>query len=746
MSVDTSRISERGSATKVVSKFGHPSLISPTSEKTPGLKRKRSSISGRLFKKHEADENLDESGGEEEAEERGFAISKPSTSHGEAGNDAGKQLKINSISSRKGEYFVKNADGIPTEKFSMRYRNLLHSGEDPDDDSGDEMPPGVHAQIALNDRWKPEYNDGVQMLVNPDGLPKFEIIDMHIELKRKSPFSVPNKLITVEPCSSSETHEQFCISAQRLYQGDALDEAFLKLLNAKRARNGVDQPYLKSSTFLDIMNHLEISSFRHIHETLLKPLHSPSTRLINDDEDCDICRIAECDVDDEMVFCDGCNVCVHMSCYGLTTLPEGEWLCLKCTLCNGVNPPCVLCPTIGGAMKCTKHKERWAHIVCALWLPECRFGDIEKREPIMEIEEIPEERWHLKCSVCDTRQGACIQCTHPGCKTAFHVTCALRSGFTMKIEQDTTDPNQDRVAMISLCKKHTSASMSSSKSDESSPTESNEQLRRLEKFFYVYADFEEIAKTMCLPSIVVSDVYEYWKQKRGSLDGKPLIVDPQDNILISPETVNLCLPSVPGVTINKSQLQVGFIDPRRKWEKKIREGFDKDSNLCSMLINREKQKKKIVLGEHAILNEFWDFTTKNVVSARAADGLLELLENLMHAEDVREAKRIGSRPDYVSSTKKRLELIREATLERDYEPPILDLKPAVKPGRGRKKRMPTTVTPTQNVIYKPLKKRISAENADVVLKTPPKKRGRPFGWRKVKTGAKCPRVHIVTEN
>ncbi|CAB3403428.1 unnamed protein product [Caenorhabditis bovis] len=102
------------------------SLIRPTSEKTPGLKRKRSSISGRLFKKHEADENLDESGGEEEAEERGFAISKPSTSHGEAGNDAGKQLKINSISSRKGEYFVKNADGIPTEKFSMRYRNLLH--------------------------------------------------------------------------------------------------------------------------------------------------------------------------------------------------------------------------------------------------------------------------------------------------------------------------------------------------------------------------------------------------------------------------------------------------------------------------------------------------------------------------------------------------------------------------------------------------------------------------------------------
>ncbi|KAK6011143.1 hypothetical protein OSTOST_23783, partial [Ostertagia ostertagi] len=59
------------------------------------------------------------------------------------------------------------------------------------------------------------------------------------------------------------------------------------------------------------------------------------------------------------------------------------------------NPSCLLCPTIGGALKCTDTNQ-WAHVVCALWIPECRFGDFEKREPIIRINEIKEERWSAK--------------------------------------------------------------------------------------------------------------------------------------------------------------------------------------------------------------------------------------------------------------------------------------------------------------------------------------------------------------
>ncbi|KIH57025.1 hypothetical protein ANCDUO_12791, partial [Ancylostoma duodenale] len=58
------------------------------------------------------------------------------------------------------------------------------------------------------------------------------------------------------------------------------------------------------------------------------------------------------------------------------------------------------------------------------------------------------------CSICDTRQGACIKCSVSSCKTSFHVTCALRSGLEMRIEQDADD---DKVHMISLCPRHRAA-------------------------------------------------------------------------------------------------------------------------------------------------------------------------------------------------------------------------------------------------------------------------------------------------
>ena len=58
----------------------------------------------------------------------------------------------------------------------------------------------------------------------------------------------------------------------------------------------------------------------------------------NDENDfstkCDICMGDDDDEGDEMVLCDGCNVCTHQTCYGrdiLNTLPKGnEWFCQRC--------------------------------------------------------------------------------------------------------------------------------------------------------------------------------------------------------------------------------------------------------------------------------------------------------------------------------------------------------------------------------------------------------------------------------
>ena len=102
---------------------------------------------------------------------------------------------------------------------------------------------------------------------------------------------------------------------------------------------------------------------------------------------CDVCRSPDSEECNEMVFCDSCNICVHQACYGITSIPPGPWLCRTCAL--GSKPKCELCPNKGGAMKSTKSGQKWAHVSCALWIPEVSIGCVEKMEPITKINSIP---------------------------------------------------------------------------------------------------------------------------------------------------------------------------------------------------------------------------------------------------------------------------------------------------------------------------------------------------------------------
>ena len=61
--------------------------------------------------------------------------------------------------------------------------------------------------------------------------------------------------------------------------------------------------------------------------------------------------------DDEIVFCDGCDIQVHLSCYGLTKVPKGDWHCVGCVdkvdsgqVELGHFGVCALCPLPGGAL------------------------------------------------------------------------------------------------------------------------------------------------------------------------------------------------------------------------------------------------------------------------------------------------------------------------------------------------------------------------------------------------------------
>uniref|UniRef100_A0A8C9U7R8 [histone H3]-trimethyl-L-lysine(9) demethylase n=1 Tax=Scleropages formosus TaxID=113540 RepID=A0A8C9U7R8_SCLFO len=95
---------------------------------------------------------------------------------------------------------------------------------------------------------------------------------------------------------------------------------------------------------------------------------------------------------------------------------------------------CCLCNLRGGALKRTT-ENKWAHVMCAIALPEVKFVNETERSPI-DISRIPQQRYKLKCIYCRKRvkkvSGACIQCSCGRCPTSFHVTCAHAAGVTME--------------------------------------------------------------------------------------------------------------------------------------------------------------------------------------------------------------------------------------------------------------------------------------------------------------------------
>ncbi|XP_076001551.1 lysine-specific demethylase 4C-like [Genypterus blacodes] len=137
-----------------------------------------------------------------------------------------------------------------------------------------------------------------------------------------------------------------------------------------------------------------------------------------------------------LLYCQGCCLQVHASCYGVAADDVGEqWSCDRC-LEGSLTAECCLCNLRGGALKKTKD-DKWAHVMCAVALPEARFSDEAKRGPI-DTSRIPIQRYKLKCIYCRTRcsgkrqAGACIQCSCGRCPTSFHVTCAHAAGVTME--------------------------------------------------------------------------------------------------------------------------------------------------------------------------------------------------------------------------------------------------------------------------------------------------------------------------
>ena len=201
------------------------------------------------------------------------------------------------------------------------------------------------------------------------------------------------------------------------------DFAWLELFNEQRSKANLSQISFDSFEFL--MDQFEKESFFHCTSKNFKPVPPE----LEHQADCAVCLDGTSSDENAILFCDMCSLSVHQKCYGVIKVPEEIWLCKRCLYSPAATANCCLCSCKSGALK-RSLDGKWAHIVCAFWIPEVNFGSDRSREPVMGMDTIPSMRWKLTCFVCNQKgKGACLQCQHSNCLTAYHASCAQLVGW-----------------------------------------------------------------------------------------------------------------------------------------------------------------------------------------------------------------------------------------------------------------------------------------------------------------------------
>jgi hypothetical protein len=169
---------------------------------------------------------------------------------------------------------------------------------------------------------------------------------------------------------------------------------------------------------------------------------------------CSICFSGDYGRSNMILYCDGCNIGVHQSCYGVVLIPEGSFLCDKCTYLNKkynimkvnseeTSSSVSTIPTYPEEKNCKNQseekesnilsnlrKERESDDKCVIFktknnvrikgnLSDIKKGETEKENKIFEKE-------CIECELCGGRKGAMKR--HR--KDWFHVTCIFMNEGT----------------------------------------------------------------------------------------------------------------------------------------------------------------------------------------------------------------------------------------------------------------------------------------------------------------------------
>ncbi|KAI0683939.1 hypothetical protein BC835DRAFT_1392543 [Cytidiella melzeri] len=324
------------------------------------------------------------------------------------------------------------------------------------------------------------------------------------------------------------------LAQQVEYDMDEQDREWLESVNADRRKEQLDK--VSYEVFEIVMDKLEKEYF-----DLSKTIPKTDLAMPSEDSTCAICDDSEGENTNAIVFCDGCNLAVHQDCYGVPYIPEGQWLCRKCTVSPENPVSCILCPNEGGAFKQTVQGE-WVHLLCAIWVPETRVANDVFMEPVTGIDRITKPRWRLKCSLCDVRMGACIQCNKASCTLAFHATCARKEKLLMPMK---ATQGSEAPVLACYCEKHLprdqiearAAALASETGDGMADSDNQKTSKTARAYAKTYKPGPPLVPNIIVNRITqyigkvnirqkrefVTLVCKYWSLKREARRGAPLL-------------------------------------------------------------------------------------------------------------------------------------------------------------------------------------------------------------------------------
>ncbi|KAK9467533.1 hypothetical protein V1512DRAFT_261402 [Lipomyces arxii] len=178
--------------------------------------------------------------------------------------------------------------------------------------------------------------------------------------------------------------------------------------------------------------------------------------------ECGVCGLLE--PIDKLLRCHDCHMGVHRSCYGVRVVRR-KWRCDPCR--NDKRPShsivynCVICPAkVSKDIANVANGERqprdalkptagnnWVHVTCAVWTPEIKFTDSYAMSVAEGVPMIPKAKLIEICDICQTRQGACINCA--ACQVPFHIGCAQKANYQFRFDtRPVKSTRRERVPVV----------------------------------------------------------------------------------------------------------------------------------------------------------------------------------------------------------------------------------------------------------------------------------------------------------